>query len=57
MIYLNYELVADPTISEISFPSLHTENKVTEHHFHTTLFAASLTFAWHETTGGSHGTA
>jgi hypothetical protein len=43
-----------PTTSDVSLPSVHTNTWVTDSQSHTALFAAALTSAWRETTGGSH---
>jgi hypothetical protein len=45
-----------PTTSEVSVPSLHTDDGVTERQYYTAVHAAPLTFARREATGGSHGT-
>ena len=51
-----WESPVGPTISQVSFPSIHTDAGVAQLRYHTAVFAAPLTFAWRDTTGGSHGT-
>jgi len=49
-----WESTVGPATSDVIVPSIHTDARVTECQAHNVGCASPLTFAWRETTSGSH---